>query len=166
LGISAVVTGWTLWKRHAQKARKATKDLEDGTKTYIETLEGVQRASADGQVNAQKELTSLKLMYEATQSLSVPMEKRREIADQLIKQYPKQFEGLSNEAILAGKASQAYDKLTKSITATAMAAAYANKMTENAQKQLNNYLQILDKQNEANRLSAQIERERASISTS
>jgi len=166
LGISAIVTGWTLWERHAQKANKATKDLEDGTKSYIETLEGLKRASGEGQVNAQKDLTNLKLMYEATQNLTIPMKDRKRVADELIKQYPKQFEGLTTEAVLAGKASQAYDKLTASITATAMAAAYANKMTENAQKQLNNYLQIIDKQNQANKLSLAIEREKASISTS
>ena len=166
LGISAIVTGWTLWERHAQKANKATKDLEDGTKTYIETLEGLQRASADGQNNAQKDLTNLKLMYDATQNLTVPMDKRKKVAEELIKQYPKQFEGLTTEAVLAGKAADAYNKLTASITATAMAAAYANKMTENAQKQLNNYLQIIDKQNQANKLSLQIEKQKASISTS
>lgn len=166
LGISAIVTGWTLWERHAQKANKATKDLEDGTKSYIETLEGLKRASGEGQVNAQKDLTNLKLMYEATQNLTIPMKDRKRVADELIKQYPKQFEGLTTEAVLAGKASQAYDKLTASITATAMAAAYANKMTDNATKQLNNYLQIIDKQNQANKLSLAIEREKASISTS
>ncbi|VTQ00333.1 Uncharacterised protein [Sphingobacterium daejeonense] len=166
LAFSAAITGWTLWQQHSAKAQKATKDLEDGTKSYIETLEGLKRASGEGQVNAQKDLTNLKLMYEATQNLTIPMKDRKRVADELIKQYPKQFEGLTTEAVLAGKASQAYDKLTASITATAMAAAYANKMTENAQKQLNNYLQIIDKQNQANKLSLAIEREKASISTS
>lgn len=161
LAFSAVITGWTLWQQHSQKVAKATKDLEDGTKTYIETLEGLKRASADGQNNAQKDLVNLKLLYDATQSLTIPMEKRKKAAEELIKQYPKQFEGLTTEAVLAGKASVAYDKLTNSITATAMAAAYANKMTENAQKQLNNYLQIVDKQNAANKLSLDIEREKA-----
>ena len=166
LAFSAAITGWTLWQQHSAKAQKATKDLEDGTKTYIETLEGLQRASADGQNNAQKDLTNLKLLYDATQNLTVPMDKRKKVAEELIKQYPKQFEGLTTEALLAGKAADAYNKLTASITATAMAAAYANKMTENAQKQLNNYLQIIDKQNQANKLSLQIEKQKASISTS
>ncbi|MCY4781714.1 hypothetical protein ORI89_18835 [Sphingobacterium sp. UT-1RO-CII-1] len=156
LGISAAVTGLTLWQMHSRKANKETKELEDGTKTYIDTLKGLEQATAKGQESAQKDLTNLKLLYEATQNLTIPMDARRRAADELIKQYPKQFEGLTTEAVLAGKASTAYDKLTKSITATATAAAYANKMTENAQKQLNNYLQILDKQNRLNDVQAKL----------
>lgn len=160
LAVSVITSAWTVYTLWSQKADKSTKDLNKSTDTFIDTLTGLNRAYADGQNNAQKDLVSLKLLYDATQNLSLSQKDRLQAADELIKQYPKQFDGLKNEEILAGKASVAYDKLTKSITATAMAAAYANKITENSQKQLNNYLEIIDKQNKYNKLALDIEKAR------
>lgn len=156
LGIAVLTSAWTAYTMWSQKSAKATRENKEVQESFIETLNGLARAQADGQQNADKELVKLKLLYDATQDLTLPMEARRKSADELIKQYPKQLEGLSTEALLAGKASLAYDRLTKSITATALASAYANKMTDNAEKQLNNYLKILAKQNELNQTRAKI----------
>lgn len=144
LGIAAVTSAWTVYTMWSQRSAKATKGVKEETKSYIETLNGLAQAQAEGQTKAVDDLTNLRLMYQATQNLSISLGKRREIAKQLIDQYPKQLKGLTDEAILAGKASTAYDSLTKSITATAMAAAYASKITENSKKQVENYLKTQD----------------------
>lgn len=161
LGISAVTSAFTLYSMWAQRSKRETDDLDSSTKSYIDTLEGLQRAQADGLINAEKDIVNLRLLYEATQNLTLPMESRRKAAEELINQYPKQFQGLKTEAVLAGEAASAYDRLTQSITATAAALAAVDKIRENSNKILENRLQIIDKQNEANKLSAEIERQSA-----
>lgn len=166
LGISAAITGFTLWQMHSQKAKRAQKELEDGTKTYIDTLKGLEQAAAKGQDDAQKDLVNLKLLYDATQNLTLPMEARKRAAKELIDQYPRQFKGMTTEAVLAGKAADAYAKLRDNILATAQAAAFANKITENASKQLNNILQSQALTAEVNKITKQIEDNAKAMSTS
>src|SRR5690606_19669059 len=113
----------------------------------------------DGQQSAEKDLTNLRLLYEATQNLTLPMESRRKAAQQLIDQYPKQFQGLSQEAILAGQAASAYDRLSQSILATAAAMASVDRIRENSNKILDRRLKVMDLQNKANDLSVRIERQ-------
>lgn len=156
LGISAIVTGWTLWERHAQKANKATKDLEDGTKSYIETLKGLERASADANVAAIKETNNLGILYRASQNVSLSYEERKKQADALIKQYPETFKNHTSEAIVAGQAADAYNKLALSLIATAKAQANMNKVAENSISILNRALQA----NDIGRQLAKVQQER------
>lgn len=165
LGVSAVTTAFTLYNMWARKNKKETDALNDSTKTYIETLNGVARAQADGLVAAQKDITNLRLLYEATQNLTLPMEDRRKAAQELINQYPKQFQGLTQEAVLAGNAASAYDKLSRSLIATATAMASVDRIRENSNKILNNRLQIINLQNEANELANQIAKEQSTVRT-
>lgn len=163
IAASAAVTAITTYIASKISAKKATDDATSANKNYIETLKGVERTQADGEVAAQRDLTNLRLLYEATQNLTLPMEARRKAADELIRQYPRQFEGMSREAILAGQAASAYNQLTASITATAMAAANLDRIRDNSNKILENRLRIVKLQNEANELGLRIERERANI---
>lgn len=165
LGVSAVTTGFTLYNMWARKNKKDTDALNDSTKTYVETLKGVERAQADGLISAEKDLTSLRLLYEATQNLTLPMESRRKAAEELISQYPRQFQGLTQEAILAGKAADAYRKLSDNLIATATAMASVDRIRENSNKILNNRLQMISLQNEANELAVQIAKERSNVVT-
>lgn len=165
LGVSAVTAGWVLYEKWAQKSAKATKEAEKATTSYIETLEGVSRAQADGQSNALKELTSIEQLYKATQNVNIPMEDRVGYAKELIKQGGKLFESTTEESIVAGKASEAYDKLTNSIRQTAMAQAYMQKMTDNATTALNNNLKILNEANEIQKINQQIQQARQNLST-
>lgn len=161
LGISAVTTAFTLYSMYSRKAKKDTEDLDDGTKRYIDTLEGVARAQADGAVNAQKDLAQLRLLYSATQNQTLAMEDRRKAAEELIRQYPRQFEGLTAEKVLAGEAADAYDRLSKSLVATARASAVYSKVADNQAKILDKQLRIADLAAEQTRLQAQRDAQQA-----
>lgn len=80
---------------------------------------------------AAKEISSVNLLYAATQDLNVPLNERKRIANELIKQYPQSFKGLTDEKILAGEAADAYNKLTKSLLATATVKAAQGFIEEN-----------------------------------
>ena len=92
LGVAALTSGFVLYEKWQQKSAKATKEAEKATVTYIETLKGVSRAQADGQVNALKELTTVEQLYKATQNINIPMKERVGYAKELIKQGGKLFE--------------------------------------------------------------------------
>jgi hypothetical protein len=164
-GVSALTAGWVLYEKYQQKANKSTKETEDSLRSYIDTLKGVARAQADGQANALKELTTVEQLYKATQNLSLPMSERLKYAKELIKTGGDLFASTNAEAIVAGEASSAYDKLTVSIQQTAMAQAYMQKMTDNATKALNNNLQILNEANEILKINQQIQRTQSTLST-
>lgn len=80
---------------------------------------------------ASKEIANVDLLYAATQDLNIPLEERKKIAGELIKQYPQSFKGLSEEKILAGQAADAYDKLTNSLLAAATVKAASSFIEEN-----------------------------------
>ena len=166
LGISAVTAGWVAWEKWQGRASKATKDAEKSLTAYIESLKGVERALADGQVNYQKEISSLNQLYKATQNTNIPMSERIKYAKEIIKQGGEIFESTSAEAIVAGEASKEYDKLSVSIQKTALAQAYMQKMTENATTALNNNLEAVNEANKIIEINRRIEQTRATISTS
>lgn len=161
VAVSLAVTALTGYIASKASAKRAADDATSANKTYIESLEGIARAAAEGEQAANRDLTNLRLLYEATQNLTLPMEARRKAAEELIRQYPKQFEGMTTEAVLAGRAASAYNQLTASITATAMAAANLDRIRDNSNKILENRLEMLDKQNKLNELNAKIAREEA-----
>lgn len=163
LGVSAVTTAFTLYNMWARKNKKETEELDNGTKRYIDTLEGVARAQADGAVNAQKELSQLNLLYRASQDQALSMEDRRKAAEELIKQYPRQFEGLTTEAVLAGEAATAYDKLSKSLVATAKAAAIYSRVADNQAKILDKQLRLADLSSQRAQLIAQRDAAQAAV---
>lgn len=166
IGISALTAGWVWYEKQQQKSNKATKEAQKSLTDYIDTLNGVARAQANGQVNALKELTTIDQLYKATQNVNIPMEKRIENAKELVKQGGEVFKSVSAESIVAGEASEAYDKLTNSIRATAMAQAYMQKMTENSTAVLNNNIKALNDANEILKLNQEIQSYRRNISTS
>lgn len=163
LGVSAVTTAFTFYNMWARKNKKETEELDNGTKRYIDTLEGVARAQADGAVNAQKELSQLNLLYRASQDQALSMEDRRKAAEELIKQYPRQFEGLTTEAVLAGEAATAYDKLSKSLVATARAAAIYSRVADNQAKILDKQLRLADLSSQRAQLIAQRDAAQADV---
>lgn len=161
LGISAVTAGWVAYEKWTQKSEKATREAEKATKSYIESLTGFQRAQADGMVDTQKEITLLNQLYGATQNTALSIDARRKAGDDLVKKYPEYFKGLNTEQVLAGKGATAYEKLARNITATAMAQAYLQRMTDNATRSLNNSLEAIDKGNRLAEVRQKILRQEA-----
>lgn len=69
----------------------------------------------DASESVSKELSKLELLYSTTQNAALSIDARREAVEKLQQMYPDYLGKLSEEAILAGKASEAYSLLAKSI---------------------------------------------------
>lgn len=83
-----------------------------------------------GAKDAQGDIAHLMVLYQATQSLTVPMADRNRLVDELQKKYPAYFSNFSKEEILAGKAAAAYVNLKNAIIASAQAKAIEGKIAE------------------------------------
>ncbi len=137
--------------------------------------EGFHAAMAQGAVNAQKELTELKLLYRVATDTTKSYDERTAAVEKLQSIYPSYFEDLDNEVIMTGKAADRYEKLRNAILETAKARAAESVIAEN-QKQIalleatgdayNTYKkQILEAEAAEKRLKAQQALEAGKITT-
>lgn len=134
---TALVVGITLLSVYGKDIMNWVASLFKGEQAVLE-LANAEKDLADarkrGISNSVKERAELDLLYKVTQDTSRSMEERNEAVDELQKRYPSYFKNMSNEEILAGKASVAYGELKKAIIASAIARAQADKIAENSMK--------------------------------
>lgn len=125
------------WVKNLGNARK---ELSQSQKIQEE----LNKAQVEGGKAAAEEATKLRLLYTASQDSTKSMKDRNKAVDELQKMYPSYFGQMSNEEILAGKASDAYDRLTNSIISSAKARAAMSRMVEEQGKILENEQKIND----------------------
>ena len=118
--ITAIVAGLALWITRTKQLTLAQKQLADIEKK--------------AQESSLEELTTLKLLYEASQDQKRSLEERTSAVQKLQEKYPDYFGNLSTEAILAGNAANEYDRLTTSILNSARAKARQEQLVSNEQE--------------------------------
>lgn len=106
----------------SESAKKLKKEMHD--------------ASIQGAKDAQSDITKLNLLYRATQNVNLKMNDRVKAVKEIQRLYPDYFGNLTQEQILAGKASDAYKKLRDDIIACAQARAYEKKIGELAEQNI------------------------------
>ena len=84
--------------------------------------------------NAQDDIVVLDVLYKISQDHTRSLDERKKAVDELQKQYPEYLGGLSDESILSGRATAAYNLQRQAIIDVAMAQAYKDKIAENAKK--------------------------------
>ena len=138
---TALIVGVTVLSMYGKDIVNWIKGLfkaEDAMKDLVDVQKELNTVQAKGAQNAQDEIIRLNLLYKATQDAKRPVEERKKAVDELQKVYPEYFENLTDEEVLAGKASDAYTRLSTSIVAAARARAAQDKMVENAKVILEN----------------------------
>lgn len=99
-----------------------------------ERIKAFRETMLKGTQNAQKEITDLNLLYDATQDVSKSIKERTDATDELQRKYPDYFGNMSNEEFLAGKAADAYNRLSTSIIAAAKAQAARDRIVTEQSK--------------------------------
>nr|DAG10361.1 MAG TPA: tail tape measure protein [Caudoviricetes sp.] len=100
----------------------------DKTATNVRNLSRVMDEAAK---QSAAERVELDILYKATQDQTRSLKERNEAADELQRKYPEFFRNLTNEAILAGDAANAYQNLTENILKVAKARAAMKIVEEN-----------------------------------
>ena len=106
------------------KAKEAQKEFDDWKKSLTDLSGASEQAIA-------KEIAALDKLYKAAMDESKSRKERIAAAEKLKATYPDTFSNLTTEAILAGKAAKAYDKLKTSIIEAATAKAAQSKIEQN-----------------------------------
>ena len=119
-----------------EKWSGSVKEATDAIKQMLERQQAVNDIQKEGNKNAAAELTSLKIIYDATQNLNLSNAERIKAAKALQDQYPETFQNFSTEQILLGNAKSGYDSLTASILRQATAKAALGKLSDIAAQKL------------------------------
>ena len=136
---TALVVGITLlsvygkdimdWIGSLFKGKRAVDNIVSAERMWVDAMKEGRSASI-------KERTELDLLYKATQDTSRSIQERNAVVDELQRKYPGYFENISKEDFLAGKAADAYARLTEQILKTAQARAIQDKLVERSKEQL------------------------------
>lgn len=151
-----MVVGLTLLSNYGTEIGDWIKQLFDSKEKLDilkEALKSYNEAIIEGKKNAQDQIVELKMLYKAATDAAESTDTRSKAIKKLQDQYPDYFEGMNNEAFLAGKAKTAYDNLTQSILDYAQAQAIKNRITENFDKIIDLDTKIAEAQAEYNRLA-------------
>lgn len=128
------------WIKAALRGKGALDELRKSTKELNETR-------LKGSKDAQGEITALGSLYRAATNTNLAYNERLKAVKQIQDQYPAYFGNMTAEQVMAGKATGAYEKLSRAILAAARARAYENKISEISGKILENEDNILEKRN-------------------
>lgn len=130
---TAVVVGITILTAYRNEISDWVASLFKAKKSISEIASAetnLANARRRGVSDSIKERTELDLLYKATQDNKRSMQERIAAIDELRSKYPSYFENMSNEEILAGKATKSYKELRTELVANAIARAQLDKMTE------------------------------------
>lgn len=124
------------WIGQLGKAKKAINETENSLKYLYLAQNLVNKTIIQGSKDAVEETTRLKLLYRAATNHKESLKERYAAANEIIRQYPEYFNGLTAEQVMVGNATIAYKNLTTSILESARAKAAEEKIIENEKKLL------------------------------
>ena len=125
-----VLTVLPIVLRNLAKKRKEQSEYNDVLKETIDLTEELSKADLKANQEGAKAATKAKTLYDISQDQNRSYEERLAVAKEMQRLYPDYLGNIDAEAIVAGKAAGAYDKLTESLVRKAKAQAYINKITE------------------------------------
>lgn len=122
--------------RNLAKKRKEQAEYNDVLKETIDLQKELSKADLKASQEGAKAATKAKTLYNISQDLNRSYEERIASATELKKLYPEYLSNVDAEAIAAGKAAGAYDKLTEALIRRAKAQVYLNKISETEEKKM------------------------------
>lgn len=110
--------------------------VNDSMDAMAEATERLNKAMAKGLKDSAKEVSEMELLYKASQDSTRSIRERKSAVEELQNKYPSYFGNMDKEAVLAGKAALAYDKLKAALVAQAQARAIQDELTELTSKKM------------------------------
>lgn len=125
-----VLTVLPIVLRNLAKKRKEQSEYNDILKETIDLTEELSKADLKASQEGAKAATKAKTLYNITQDQNRSYEERLAVAKEMQQLYPDYLGNIEAEAIVAGKATSAYDSLTDALIRKAKAQAYLSRITE------------------------------------
>ena len=131
-----VMTVLPFFLRNLAKKRKEQSEYNDVLKETIDLQKELSKADLKASQEGAKAATKAKTLYDISQDQNRSYEERLAVAKEMQRLYPDYLGNIDAEAIVAGKAAGAYDKLTESLIKRAKAQVYLNKISETEEKKM------------------------------
>lgn len=129
-GVVLLLTVIPALLRIFSKKKKEQAEYNDILKETIDLTEELSKADLKANQEGAKSATKAKTLYNITQDQNRSYEERLAVAKELQRLYPEYLGNMDAEAIVAGKATSAYDSLTDALIRKAKAQAYLSRITE------------------------------------
>lgn len=128
-GVAALASGIYLLIRAMNSQTQAEKDRKIQMEAYAEAKEKANES-------ASKELASMTILINEIGKETTSRKKRKEMVEELDKQFPGYLSKMEREKLLAGDTADAYDKLSKAIYQKALVNALEEELTKAIKEQL------------------------------
>ena len=125
-----VLTVLPIVLRNLAKKRKEQSEYNDVLKETIDLQNELSKADLKASQEGAKAATKAKTLYDISQDQNRSYEERLAVAKEMQRLYPDYLGNIDAEAIVAGKATNAYDSLTNALIRKAKAQAYLSRITE------------------------------------
>ena len=125
-----VLTVLPIVLRNLAKKRKEQSEYNDVLKETIDLQKELSKADLKASQEGAKAATKAKTLYDISQDQNRSYEERLAVAKEMQRLYPDYLGNIDAEAIVAGKATSAYDSLTDALIRKARAQAYLSRITE------------------------------------
>ena len=159
---TALIVGITVLTAYSREIQAWVQELIKGGKAasfLAQSQEKLNELQKESTKNSSAELAKLESLYSVSQNTALSLEARRKAVEKLQQQYPDYLGKLSEEYILTGKASDAYQALTDNI----IKAASLKIIDEQREEAINKIAESREKEGEAvaniNRLLAEMPKE-------
>ena len=149
---TALAVGIMLLVTYGDEIANWVKGLFKGKEALDATAVAMQEyndAMSKGRVNAAKELSQAEVLLEVATDESRAMDQRREAAEKLQQLYPDYLGNMNTEAIMAGEAADAYEKLKNRLIEVAQSRAAMDRLQQLAAAKLSPELEAIKKAEDA-----------------
>ena len=149
---TALAVGIMLLVTYGDEIANWVKGLFKGKEAFDATAVAMQEyndAMSKGRVNAAKELSQAEVLLKVATDESRAMDQRREAAEKLQQLYPDYLGNMSTEAIMAGEAAGAYERLKDRLFEVAQSRAAMDRLSQLAAAKLSPELEAIKKAEDA-----------------
>lgn len=164
-----ILTAFSIWGKDIINWIGSLFTGKKKTEALTRSIKHMADVMQDARLETAKETTKLNVLYKTATNNAKSTNERTKAVKALKKEYPEYFKNLSDEEIKMGKATKAYNNLSKAIVENAKARAALDKITE-LQKQFidedQKRIGALVKQTEAQKKLSLAEKEASKTTTS
>lgn len=125
-----ILTAFSIWGKGIVNWISRLITGKKKTDVLTRSIKHMADAMQDARLEAAKETTKLNVLYKTATNNAKSTKERTKAVKALKKEYPEYFKNLSDEEIKTGKATKAYNNLSKAIVKNAKARAALDKITE------------------------------------
>lgn len=125
-----ILTAFSIWGKDIVNWISGLITGKKKTDGLTRSIKHMADAMQNARLEAAKETTKLNILYKTATNNAKSTKERTKAVKALKKEYPEYFKNLSDEEIKTGKATTAYNELSKAIVKNAKARAALDKITE------------------------------------